>query len=201
MVCHGHGNLPSGHKRTMTTKRIANIKTTNHAGAKDRSTGKLCSLIARATPPSLNQNPACCEHRRGTLIGSSPSHICQRPPTPAVHQSQYMVVRRRYGLSYCKAQGLKPLMINVGNRHAAMKNNAHETISKRYVVRDSSNLTYALDRSNSAATISQAASGSAIPTINIRIENWIARVKCIATSGVWLPFAQLRSSTRKGPSH
>jgi hypothetical protein len=98
-----------------------------------------------------------------------------------------------------KTQALKPLMINVGNRHAAMKNNIQETISKRYVVQDSSNLTLLLDRSNSAAAISQAASGSPIPTTNILIENWIARVKCIATSGVWLLFAAIKIRHAKRP--
>jgi len=90
-------------------------------------------------------------------------------------------------------------MINVGNRHAAIKNSAHETISKRYVAQDSSSLSLTLDRSNSAAAISQAASGSATPTINIRIENWIARVKCIATSGVWLLFAAIKIKHPKRP--
>src|SRR6516162_7522199 len=90
-------------------------------------------------------------------------------------------------------------MINVGNRHAAIKNSAHETISKRYVAQDSSSLTLTLDRSNSAAAISQAASGSATPTINIRIENWIARVKFIATSGVWLQFAAIKIKHAKRP--
>src|SRR6516164_9491828 len=68
------------------------------------------------------------------------------------------------------AQTLNPEMIKVGRRHAAMKNNAHETIIKRYVVQVSRNFTLALDRSNSAAAISNAASGSPTPTTNIRIE-------------------------------
>lgn len=80
-----------------------------------------------------------------------------------------------------------------------MKNNAHETISKRYVVQDSSNLTLTLDRSNSAAAISQAASGSPAPTMNNRIEDWIERMKCIAASGVWLPFAAIRITHAKKP--
>src|SRR5215472_3823105 len=88
-------------------------------------------------------------------------------------------------------------MINEGRRHAAMKNNAHETISKRYVAQDSSNLTLTLDRSNSAAAISQAASGSATPTINIRIENWIERVKCIATSRIHRRFSPVSEVYRK----
>jgi hypothetical protein len=96
-------------------------------------------------------------------------------------------------------QTLKPEMIKVGRRHAAMKNNAHETIIKRYVVQDSRSLTLALERSNSAAAISQAASGSPAPTINIRIEDCIARVKCIATSGVWLPFAAIKIRQANNP--
>jgi len=81
-----------------------------------------------------------------------------------------------------------------------MKNNAHETISKRYVIQDSSNLTLTLDRSNSAAAISQAASGSPAPTINNRIEDWIDRMKCIAASGVWLPYAAIRMTHAKKPT-
>jgi hypothetical protein len=50
-----------------------------------------------------------------------------------------------------RAQALKPEMIDVGNHHAAMKNNAHEAISKRYVAQDSSVLILSLDRLNSAA--------------------------------------------------
>ena len=76
--------------------------------------------------------------------------------------------------SYCirpVAQTLKPEMIKVGRRHAAMKNNAHETIIKRYVVQDSRSFTLVLDRPNSAAAISQAANGSPTPRINIRIED------------------------------
>ena len=91
-------------------------------------------------------------------------------------------------------------MINVGSRQAAMKNNAHETISKRYVVQDSSNLTLALDRLNSAAAISQAASGSPAPTINNRIDDWIERMKCIAASGVWLPYAAIKITHAKKPT-
>src|SRR5262249_23921502 len=90
------------------------------------------------------------------------------------------------------AQTLNPEMIKVGRRHAAMKNNAHETIIKRYVVQVSRNFTVALDRPNSAAAISSAASGSPTPTTNIRIEGRIARVKCIATSGVWLLLAAIK---------
>jgi arginine exporter protein ArgO len=99
-----------------------------------------------------------------------------------------------------KAQVLKPEMINVGNHHAAMKNNAHEAISKRYVAQDSNDLTLSLDRLNSAAAISQAISGSAAPMINSLIENWIARVKCIATSVVWLPCAAIKIKHAKKPN-
>jgi hypothetical protein len=98
-----------------------------------------------------------------------------------------------------KAQVLKPEMINVGNHHAAMKNNAHEAISKRYVAQDSNDLTLSLDRLNSAAAISQAISGSAVPMTNSLIGIWIARVKCIATSGVWLPFAAIKIKHAKRP--
>ena len=68
-------------------------------------------------------------------------------------------------------QALRPLMIKLGSRHAAMKNNANEAMAKRYVAQDSSDFTVALDRSNSDAAISQAASGNATPRINIRSED------------------------------
>jgi len=38
-LAHGHGSLPRGHRRTMTTKAIANIKIVSHAGRKLRPTG------------------------------------------------------------------------------------------------------------------------------------------------------------------
>jgi len=69
-----------------------------------------------------------------------------------------------------EAQALKPSMIELGSRHAAMKNNAQETMTKRYVAQDSSDFTVALDRSNSDAAISQAISGKATPRRNIRSE-------------------------------
>jgi protein-tyrosine-phosphatase len=70
-----------------------------------------------------------------------------------------------------KAQALKPSMIKLGSRHAAMKNNAHETMTKRYVAQDSSDFIVALDRSNSDAAISQATSGKPTPRTNIRSED------------------------------
>jgi hypothetical protein len=51
---HGQGNLPSGHKRTMTKKVIAKIKTINHAGRKPRSTGKCCPQTAQRPPADAN---------------------------------------------------------------------------------------------------------------------------------------------------
>jgi Iron-dependent Transcriptional regulator len=49
-LSHGHGSLPSGHRRTMTAKTIANIKTTSHAGRKLRSTGICCLRLGRPRP-------------------------------------------------------------------------------------------------------------------------------------------------------
>src|SRR5262249_11356164 len=68
-------------------------------------------------------------------------------------------------------QALRPLMIKLGSRHAAMKNNPNEAMAKRYVAQDSTNFTLALDRSNSDAAISQAASGNPMPRTNIRSED------------------------------
>jgi hypothetical protein len=90
-------------------------------------------------------------------------------------------------------------MIKLGSRHAAMKNNAHETMTKRYVAQVSSDFTVVFDRSNSDAAISQATSGKATPRTNIRSEDWIALVKCIATSGVWLPFAAIKITQANSP--
>jgi hypothetical protein len=65
MVGHGHGNLPSGHRRTTSTKTIAKIKTTNHAGRKCRSTGI-------KMPSKLQHDPQRYRH----LGGARPLDSC-----------------------------------------------------------------------------------------------------------------------------
>jgi hypothetical protein len=131
----------------------------------------------------------------GPYNGCGQQEKAQNPHGTHPSSQRYAVPKMR-----SKAQVLKPLMINVGSHHAPMKNNAHETSSKIYVVQDSSDLTVSLERLNSAAAISQAISGSPVPMINSLIDNWIARVKCIATSAVWLLVAAIKIKHAKSPS-
>jgi hypothetical protein len=63
---HGQGNLPSGHKRTMTKKAIAKIKTINHAGRKPRSTGKCCPQAAATAP--CRREPPCISAGKPSMI-------------------------------------------------------------------------------------------------------------------------------------